>query len=235
MANSKGAENLRKFSCTSKQSLLPPKSPFRCTSTSNADYGSSSVGAKGIPKTIGGHGHHQRTSSENYLVEEQLSWLNDLLNEPEVPVRRGTHRRSSSDSFAYLEASGSSPNVSNIAQEDYKQRNLASASSWGSLDFDRYKDVHNSSSYTENSFGRQQNIGWESMLYLNRHPSPHDNILFESSGSSSAPLEPNAVPSTAAKMQYQDKSGQHDQEIEKSDCSYSKPAASETDPKRARQ
>lgn len=238
MANSKGTTNIRNSSCSGKQSLLPPKGPFRSTTPSNADYGSSSIGSRAIPKTIGEHRHHQRTSSETFLVEEQFPWLNDLLNEPETPVRRGTHRRSSSDSFAYLEASSSS-NISNSAEEDYKQRSLASASSWGSLDFDRFKDVHSSSFYTENSFGRQQNIGWESSLksmpYLSRHPSPHDNIFFESSGSLHALPEPDEVPSSTTKKQYQDKSGQHDQEIERSDCSYSKPFAPETDSKRARQ
>ncbi|XXG87114.1 hypothetical protein AAC387_Pa11g1880 [Persea americana] len=239
MANSKGTTNIRNSSCAGKQSLLPPKGPFRCTTPSNVDYGSSSIGSRAIPKTIGVHRHHQCTSSEIFLVEEQFPWLNDLLNEPETSVRRGTHRRSSSDSFAYLEASSSSSNISNTAEEDYKQRSLASASSWGSLDFDHSKDVHSSSFYTENSFGRQQNIGWESSLksmpYLSRHPSPNDNILFESSGSSCTQAEPDAVPSSTTKKQYQDKSGQHDQEIDRSDCSYSKPSAPETDSKRARQ
>ncbi|XP_073136005.1 uncharacterized protein At4g06598-like isoform X2 [Henckelia pumila] len=43
---------------------------------------------------------HQRCSSESFL-EEQPSWLDDLLNDSEVFTYKG-HRRSASDSYAYL-------------------------------------------------------------------------------------------------------------------------------------
>lgn len=239
MENFRGA-NLKSFPYTGKQSLLPPKSPFRIMSSPYAEHGSSSIGSKGVPKQKEGQRHHQRTSSESYLVEEQLSWLDDLLNEPETPVRRGTHRRSSSDSFAYLEASSSSFNVDNITQGERKHRNLMSAPSWGPFEFDRVKDVHHSSFYTDNSFGRQQSTGWEcspnSVTYSSVHPSQQDKSLIQRFGSSSAPLEPDSVPSTATKKEDRDESSAHDREgsSERSDCSNSKPS-SETDQKRARQ
>ncbi|KAL3641430.1 hypothetical protein CASFOL_016398 [Castilleja foliolosa] len=49
--------------------------------------------------------YHQRCSSESFLMEEQPSWLDDLLNETETSVndlQRGHHRRSASDSYAYF-------------------------------------------------------------------------------------------------------------------------------------
>lgn len=200
-----------------------------------ADYGSSLIGSKGIPKPKDGHRHHQRTSSESFLVEEQFSWLDDLLNEPETPVKRGTHRRSSSDSFAYLEASSNYSNVDNIPSEQ-KHRNLVTAPSWGSLDLDCLNDVHHSSLYSENSSEGQQNIGWESP-YPSSHLSARDNALLQGTGSLCAPVEPDAVPSTAAKKEDQDESAPHDphDSSERSDGSHSKPSASEADPKRARQ
>ncbi|RVW76273.1 Uncharacterized protein CK203_057650 [Vitis vinifera] len=153
-----------------KHSLLPPKSPFPSISPSYADYAPSpAIGSKVIARPReGGNTHHQRTSSEGFLIEEQPSWLDDLLNEPETPVRRG-HRRSSSDSFAYMDATNVS-NIDHTAQDELKFRNLISATSWGSQDFEHYKDARNASFYVEpNSFGRQKNR--TSMTYSSGLPS----------------------------------------------------------------
>ncbi|EOA20903.1 hypothetical protein CARUB_v10001239mg [Capsella rubella] len=100
MASSKGSQNLRNLACTGKQALLPPKSPFIGGPTFFAD---SVIGSKAVQKLGEGNINHHRTSSESFLIEEQPSWLDDLLNEPETPVRKGGHRRSSSDSFAYVD------------------------------------------------------------------------------------------------------------------------------------
>ncbi|XP_073276618.1 uncharacterized protein At4g06598-like [Primulina huaijiensis] len=43
---------------------------------------------------------HHRCSSESFL-EKQPSWLDDLLNDSEIFIHKG-HRRSASDSYAYL-------------------------------------------------------------------------------------------------------------------------------------
>ncbi|CAL9231960.1 Basic-leucine zipper domain [Arabidopsis thaliana x Arabidopsis arenosa] len=104
MASSKGSQNLRNLGCTGKQALLPPKSPFTGGPTFCSDFPPSSViGSKAVQKLGEGNVNHHRTSSESFLIEEQPSWLDDLLNEPETPVRKGGHRRSSSDSFAYVD------------------------------------------------------------------------------------------------------------------------------------
>lgn len=219
-----------------KHSLLPPKSPFPSISPSYADYAPSpAIGSKVIARPReGGNTHHQRTSSEGFLIEEQPSWLDDLLNEPETPVRRG-HRRSSSDSFAYMDATNVA-NIDHTAQDELKFRNLISATSWGSQDFEHYKDARNASFYVEpNSFGRQKNR--TSMTYSSGLPSTRDSSVLQSSGSSCIPHETDGVSSTATEKQDLVESSLHDPKAssERRDCSHAKPSASETDTKRAKQ
>ncbi|KAL8059907.1 hypothetical protein ABFX02_03G117800 [Erythranthe guttata] len=74
-----------------------PLSPFQFYS----DF--SPVDSEGDLKSLeeGGVNYHQRCSSESFLIDEQPSWLDDLLNEPETPLHRG-HRRAASDSYAYF-------------------------------------------------------------------------------------------------------------------------------------
>lgn len=50
-----------------------------------------------------GLSYHQRCSSESFLPEEQPSWLDELLNDSDTAIfHRGHHRRSASDTYAYL-------------------------------------------------------------------------------------------------------------------------------------
>ncbi|XP_077249780.1 uncharacterized protein At4g06598-like [Tasmannia lanceolata] len=238
MDNFKGTTNFRNLPFTGKQSLLPPKSPFPSITPSYPDYGPSS--SKGIPRTREGNRHHQRTSSESFLIDEQPSWLDELLNEPETPVRKGAHRRSSSDSFAYLEASNNSSGIDNLAQNEYKSRNITSVPSWGSLDFDNFKDVHRTEA---NSFRRQPNRGWDTSLNSiafpssHSHPSARDSIILRSSGSSRDPREPEGMASTTNEKQGQEEFSRHDLSgsSERKDSLYSKSSPSEMDPKRAKQ
>ena len=85
-----------------KQSFLPPKSPFPGSSHFSGD----NHGSRNALKSGEGNKHHQRTSSASFLIEEQPSWLEDLLDEPDTPAKRGLHRRSSSDSFTCADFSG---------------------------------------------------------------------------------------------------------------------------------
>ncbi|XP_076906768.1 uncharacterized protein At4g06598-like [Bidens hawaiensis] len=120
-----------------KQYSLPPKSPF-----SNAPYYSeyapnTSNGSKRMmPEHNKGISLHQRTSSEILVTEDKPYWLDELLDEPETPVTRG-HRRSSSDSFTYIEAANS--NIQHAAQAEYRLRNMNSGPSFASQQFDLYK------------------------------------------------------------------------------------------------
>nr|GMD04948.1 uncharacterized protein At4g06598-like [Ipomoea batatas]GMD10108.1 uncharacterized protein At4g06598-like [Ipomoea batatas] len=189
MANFEGQSSIRNVMFNGKSSLLPPKSPFPSLSPSYIEY-TPSFGHKGIPKPREGNSHHQRTSSESFLIEEQPSWLDDLLNEPDTPVRRG-HRRSSSDSFTYYDA----PNVANldfIVQDHNNFRNMMPIRSWGSQEFDYHGDAHHTAFYGDhNSSNRHKNRTRDAspnkIMHPHGIPSPKENLIVQSSGSPCPP------------------------------------------------
>lgn len=240
MANSKGSSNMRNWMYSGKHALLPPKSPFPSVSPPYADFvPNPAIGSKVVQKPRAGNAHHQRTSSESFLIEEQPSWLDDLLNEPETPVRRGGHRRSSSDSFAYIDV-GNVSNLDYTAQDEYICKTLISASSWGSQDFDQHKDVQHTSFYADTNLAKQKNRAWESSLNAVTNPSSRpvrDSTVHQSSGSSCSPQETDGVPSTVREKQDQVETSPQDPKAssERRDGSHAKPSASETDTKRAKQ
>ncbi|KAI9397226.1 hypothetical protein POPTR_003G014800v4 [Populus trichocarpa] len=238
MENSKGSANIRNLMYSGKHPLLPPKSPFPSVSPSYIDHvPSNSFGSKTAQKPREGNTHHQRTSSETLFIEEQPSWLDDLLNEPETPVRRGGHRRSSSDSFAYIDVANAS-NIDYAEQDDYIYKNVMSIPSWRSHDFDHHQDVRQASLYSEMNLTKQKNRVWDSSLNAPTFPSSlssvRENAGMRSSGSSCAPREADCV-SESEKQDPLD--GPHDPKIslEKKDSSNSKSSASDTDTKRAKQ
>ncbi|KAE8721783.1 Basic leucine zipper 6 [Hibiscus syriacus] len=199
MANSKGPTNIRNFMFSGKHPLLPPKSPFPPVSPAYTDYVPNNViGSRAVPKPREGNTHHQRTSSESFRIEEQPSWLDDLLNEPESPVRKGGHRRSSSDSFAYFDASNV-PNIDFASQDDYRYKHMITAPSWAS------QDARLSSVYTDVNLGKQKNRACDSSLgvvsHPNRLPSLRENTSLQSLGSSHAPQDVEGAPSTASEKQ----------------------------------
>ncbi|XP_057493498.1 uncharacterized protein At4g06598-like [Actinidia eriantha] len=242
MANVKGSSNIRTALHNGKHSLLPPKCPFPSISPSYVDYvPSHAVGPKGFSKPREVNSHHQRTSSESFLVEEQPSWLDELLNEPETPVRKGGHRRSSSDSFAYIDVATASI-IDNIAQNEYRHKNLISIPSWGSQDFERHKDLRHGSFYTDpNSLGKPKNQARDSSLISMARssvlPAVRDNGIIQSLGSSCVLQEADGVPTTASEKQDPVESCQHDLKAasEWKDSSHPKLSVPETDTKRAKQ
>ncbi|KAJ0010249.1 hypothetical protein Pint_33258 [Pistacia integerrima] len=237
MANSKGSSNFRNSLYSGKHALLPPKSPFPSVSPAYVDYASSAViGPKAIQKPREGNIHHQRTSSESLLLEEQPSWLDDLLNEPETPVRRGGHRRSSSDSFAYIDVINAS-NIDYAAQDEYRYKNVVSVPSWRSQDLDYHKDSRHAHFYSEAHLGKPKNRVWESPVNTMPHPSSlpsaRESVL-QNSGASGGTHEADGVTSTANEMPETAEAGPHDSmSSEKKDNSHAKP--SESDTKRAKQ
>ncbi|KAJ9158938.1 hypothetical protein P3X46_024480 [Hevea brasiliensis] len=230
MANSKGSSNVKNFMYSGKHALLPPKIPFPSVIPSYVDYVPSGViGSKAVQRPRDGNSHHQRTSSETLLMEEQPSWLDDLLNEPETPVRRGGHRRSSSDSFAYIDVTNTS-NIDYAAQDEYRYKNMMMVPSWGSQDFDFLKDARQASLYADVSMTKQKNRAWDSSL----------NVATRISGLSSArenPQEADGVPTSVHEKQDSAESGLHDSKnsSERKDNSHAKSSTSETDTKRAKQ
>ncbi|KAM3219573.1 hypothetical protein P3L10_024104 [Capsicum annuum] len=241
MANSKGPCTMTNMMYNGKSSLLPPKSPFPSMAPSYVDYvPGSAVNQKGILKPRDGHSHHQRTSSESCLIEEQPSWLDDLLNEPETPVRRGSHRRSSSDSFAYFDAANTA-SLDYIAQVDNKFRNMHPIPSWGSQDFDYYKDARQTASYVDQNSSirrknREKDVSSTTVSHLRSLSSPGEDLRIQWPGSQSLPLDGDRPRSAGSDKQDVAESGPPYPKgsAEKKDSSQNK-SSSETDTKRAKQ
>ncbi|KVG33797.1 uncharacterized protein At4g06598-like [Cynara cardunculus var. scolymus] len=246
MANSRGPSTTRNMMYNGRHSLLPPKCPFPSIAPSYSDYiSSAAIGPKGTPNYRDGNPHHQRASSESLLVEEQPSWLDELLNEPETPEQRG-HRRSSSDSFTFLEAANAA-NTEYAVKNEHWMRNLTSAPSWASQDFDFYKDAQNMSFYAEpNPVINNKTRTWDSPQ--NSHStgtaSSRHNSGLRRTVSLGASQQLNGIASTTNEKQDAAEAGPQDsaetgpQDIntsERKDSSNTKPFASETDTKRAKQ
>ncbi|KAL3570412.1 hypothetical protein D5086_027661 [Populus alba] len=87
-------ENPARTSGNPVEMIFPPYSTD-CISTCAIES------SEGFLRPVEGESHHQRASSDSFLVE-QLSWLDDLLDEPDLPLYK-SHRRSSSDSVAFLD------------------------------------------------------------------------------------------------------------------------------------
>ncbi|XP_052138423.1 uncharacterized protein At4g06598-like [Oryza glaberrima] len=94
-----------------KQALLPPRSPFpAAVGAAPSPSPHAELGPIARPRDAPHRHGHQRTSSESVLIDEQPSWLEDLLDEPEAAARphgRPGHRRSSSDSFTLFDGGAS--------------------------------------------------------------------------------------------------------------------------------
>lgn len=147
MANSWGAPG--------KQPALPPKSPGSTLPPSYVDFSSNlSLGTIGPPKSKQGC-RHQRTSSESNLtlIEEQPSWLDDLLNEPDIPIGKGSHRRSSSDSFTHSHIPSSSSALENVAFHSFNYTNIGCQAAW-KQEQPLYADANSS----KRPFGRKQEM-----------------------------------------------------------------------------
>ncbi|CAN6458506.1 unnamed protein product [Victoria cruziana] len=241
MANYKGIPNTGIWSYPGRQqSHLPPKSPFPCVTSGFVDYGSSHpTASRGIPNPREGLKQHQRTSSESCLIDEQPSWLDDLLNEPETPVRKGGHRRSSSDSFAYLEAPSSFPDMDSFSPWEPIYGNAPSMPSRRSVDFQRAKDDYHTSFYSNtNSFGVQSmNRRWTSTPN-NIHSGSHKPAKNHAKSASTESLTCHKDgQSVAAQKQSTEDSTPNEQKVspEKVESSHTKPSSSEADTKRVKQ
>ncbi|XP_027089824.2 basic leucine zipper 19-like [Coffea eugenioides] len=82
---------------------------------------SSLVGLKASAESTEVSGHQPPRWASDFFIEEQPFWLDDLLNEPDGLMQRG-HRRSTSDTFAYLGESVEDLDL----REEPSHRNLTS-------------------------------------------------------------------------------------------------------------
>ncbi|WOL01262.1 hypothetical protein Cni_G09978 [Canna indica] len=236
MANMRAAANTRSSAPGGKQSFLPPKCPFPTVSPSYGEHGS--IGSKCIPRPKEGQ-RHQRTSSESFLIEEQPSWLDDLLNEPDTPVKKGAHRRSTSDSFAYLDGVNFAT-IGNVDQDQLKQPRISvlpALSPWNSQQPDHHKDVQHAPYYpATNSSGRPQHRVWESAGNVVNYPGRTIVEKEKTSDELSAcvPTESDKLkPDTAEKNEHPDCTQDSKGSSEKKDGSHLKLA--EVDTKRVKQ
>ncbi|CAN0880788.1 Uncharacterized protein At4g06598 [Linum grandiflorum] len=239
MEDPKGSSNMRNLMYSTNHPLLPPRIPFPTFTPAYVDYIPSNVGgSKVIQKPRSGNTFHQRTSSENFLLEEQPCWLDDLLNEPETPVRRGGHRRSSSDSFAYVDAANN-PNVDFAAYDNHRYKNMASVPLWQSHEFDYLKDVRQASLYAEGNLPKQRARGWDSSKYSHSATRPggvssaRENVASQNPGLPCVQQESNG--SSSGGKQDAVESSPQDGSSERKDGSHAKPAVPECDTKRAKQ
>ncbi|CAI9786188.1 unnamed protein product [Fraxinus pennsylvanica] len=241
MENSRPS-SIRNIMHVGKNSLLPPKCPFPSISPAYVEYiPSSAIARKGLPAPRNGNPQHQRASSESFLIEEQPSWLDELLSEPETPVHRGGHRRSSSDSFAYIDTANVGY-MNGVAQDDNKFKNLTSVPSWGSQDFDLYRDIRHGSFYTDpNSSGTTKNRTWDApvnpVASSHGRPAPKDNAIVQNAASSSTSPETDKNSSSSTEKLDPLESDPYDPKgsSERKDSDHAKHSVSDTDTKRAKQ
>lgn len=132
MEGSNEVSNSRNFSCTSNQMLYPPIRPLSCPIPSYMDSLVAEQVGNQIAEEEQQHGQQWGSSESMAIEEEQPSWLDDLLNEPpEVQHVPKGHRRSASDSSAYLDAAFETFKM----REGYKFRNPSVHSPWSSQNF----------------------------------------------------------------------------------------------------
>lgn len=227
-----------------KPSFRPPKSPIPALSPFITDHGPNNFnGSKGIPRPRDGQRQHQRTSSESFLVEEQPSWLDDLLDEPETPVRKAGHRRSSSDSFTYWDM----PNVSfmdgpSLPLMDQRiNRGIGNPGAWATQEIDRSLEVQHCMYPHVGNYRKMPSRGPEAAMNIGGHrsgiPSMKDRIVHQRSVSSGNLSEPDFPKPNNVKKQDGEDSITHDLKCgsESNEAAAGKNCQSDSDQKRAKQ
>ncbi|XP_057469960.1 uncharacterized protein At4g06598-like [Actinidia eriantha] len=205
--------------------ILPPIGSLRHASNSQV------VGTEAVQKPMEGMSLHQRCSSEGFLFEQPL-WLDDLLNEPETVIHKG-HRRSSSDSFAYL---GSVAKLFSTNEENNQKDSIVEPS-WGSQNLVHHVDPwHASFDKMPNSSDKQPNRVSESPI-SNGHSLARDGTIPQTSIPLSAPTESEGLSSAATEKIDQEDSGFQIQEgsTERINSPQTKPSLTKAEAKRAKQ
>lgn len=93
---------------STRQAHLPPRCPFQRKPVSRPIQDLNSTSPPTNLCNPGYFPHHHKSSSQGSILEDQPAWLEDLLSDPEVNTKGGTHRRSASDSVALLDGHGDS-------------------------------------------------------------------------------------------------------------------------------
>ncbi|GAB2224054.1 hypothetical protein Drorol1_Dr00004800 [Drosera rotundifolia] len=182
------------------QASLPPKIP-------NA---SASPPSQRISNQSDKQVQNLQSSPATILKEEPPPWLEELLNEPEMPVTRG-HRRSASDPFTYLEANSRMNAFLWLL-------NTVEGPSWGFQKSGYFKDmVQASSSNKQPTSNVEQNTQWKSQSDSTSCYSDTASQVDDRTGRgpilvSSSPNDQRAVPLAAEDVRSQGQSFSRDAE-----------------------
>ena len=208
------------WSFATSQAYLPPRSPvFTSGSSGNniiPDNNSNTSFFSNWPKLPhyndynGGNGvstnrrHHQRTPSTGFLPVQTPAWVDDLLNDapdvPPPPPGKISHRRSSSDSFAFMDQTpisdlmspSSSNMISPFSNMVSPTSNVVSKHGNGSRDIDERSDVlQKHSTLYSNPFPKHNttNAAQSNANVNNAHMSTTPERINTPLGSSSAPSD----------------------------------------------
>ncbi|XP_020529400.1 uncharacterized protein LOC18444403 isoform X2 [Amborella trichopoda] len=99
----------------SQQSHLPPRSPL--LTRASPFTGSDSLFSPN-QKSSEAFIRHQRSPSQSSAIEQPPSWLDELLIDSETSVKGFFHRRSSSDSAAFMGGPCDFPKLLSLAEEE---------------------------------------------------------------------------------------------------------------------
>ncbi|KAH7405349.1 hypothetical protein KP509_15G067000 [Ceratopteris richardii] len=121
MANERGSMDSTSidWSSATSQTLLPPRRPlFPGSGQLNNGENSFFSNWSNLPQSGTQRRHHQRTPSTSF-ISQAPAWVDDLLNDPpDLPPARSNHRRSSSDTLAFLDVPLQRMHIQNIAEEE---------------------------------------------------------------------------------------------------------------------
>lgn len=97
--------------------------------------------------------HHHSASLDDLLIEEQPAWLDELLREPASPKMNKGHRRSASDTAAYLNST-----FMPFKEDDLMQRH-AHGPSWRFQNINRHDDMWQLSNTNGPNIQRHMSLG----------------------------------------------------------------------------
>lgn len=244
MANQmKGKTQPVNWSYAPRQPHLPPKSPFPSMGPAFVDYSPSPfMGQRSSPHAREGYRQHQRTSSESILIEEQPSWLDDLLNEPETPVKKGSHRRSASDSVTFLDVPSTISRIENIAEAEF-DRSAKSLFSRTSSDADWIDHEYRTSNSYQAKSKKPPIRSWDASVNLGTAYKGGSNNARESRkianlGASSLTQDSESATTSVVKREEQQECDGHDATssyLEGKDTSHFKQDDPDVDQKRTKQ
>eukprot|EP00249_Psilotum_nudum_P004604 c18106_g1_i1 orf=2-823(-) len=121
-----------------------------------------------IPYTSDGRKNHQQTPLANIVPQTFSSWTDDFLSDSQDALpKKSSHRRSSSDSVAFLNVPVSFGRIDEITEEDENDcRSVASIPSKGSQEFDRIDEEKLMSMFADiEPFQTQQNRSFKSSMH----------------------------------------------------------------------